>query len=99
MGTNKSVVLIKSPVLACLQAKVLLRTLVSRSSEECPSAEDETNLSSPRGSPSLLDEKGVKPTQPLSSRTKPTKGYWPSLIEKKIIIFLNSRKKQELPSL
>ncbi|CAG5866289.1 unnamed protein product [Menidia menidia] len=30
----------------CQQAKVLLRTLLSRSSEECPSAEDESDISS-----------------------------------------------------
>ncbi|XP_039993964.1 centrosomal protein kizuna isoform X2 [Xiphias gladius] len=35
------------------QAKVMLRTLLSRSSEECPSAEDESDLSSSCGPPSL----------------------------------------------
>eukprot|EP00066_Takifugu_rubripes_P024914 XP_011614180.1 PREDICTED: centrosomal protein kizuna isoform X2 [Takifugu rubripes] len=50
------------------KAKVLLRTLVCRSSEECPSPEDETGSSPPYGSP-LLDGKDEKPTQ--LSRTKP----------------------------
>ncbi|KAM7376515.1 hypothetical protein PAMP_006243 [Pampus punctatissimus] len=36
------------------QAKVLLRTLLSRSSEECPQAEDESDLSSSCGSSSLV---------------------------------------------
>uniref|UniRef100_A0A1A7XGC8 Centrosomal protein kizuna n=1 Tax=Iconisemion striatum TaxID=60296 RepID=A0A1A7XGC8_9TELE len=46
------------------QAKVLLRTLLSRSSEECPSAEDESDLSSVRGpSSSLLADTNVKPSQ------------------------------------
>ncbi|TKS86393.1 Centrosomal protein kizuna [Collichthys lucidus] len=43
------------------QAKVLLRTLVSRSSEECPSAKDESDLSSSCGPPSLLADDDVKP--------------------------------------
>ncbi|XP_061600075.1 centrosomal protein kizuna isoform X1 [Cololabis saira] len=41
------------------QAKVLLRTLLSRCSEECPSAEDESDLSSLCG-PSLLADRDVK---------------------------------------
>ncbi|XP_053291412.1 centrosomal protein kizuna isoform X2 [Pleuronectes platessa] len=45
------------------QAKVLLRTLLSRSSEECPSAEDESDLSSSCDSPSLLVDSHVKPTR------------------------------------
>ncbi|XP_070698744.1 centrosomal protein kizuna [Pempheris klunzingeri] len=44
------------------QAKVLLRTLVSRSSEEWPSAEDESDLSS-CGPPSLLADSDVQPTR------------------------------------
>ncbi|XP_076605718.1 centrosomal protein kizuna [Chaetodon auriga] len=46
------------------QAKVLLRTLVSRSSEECPSAEDESDLSSSPGPPSLLADGDMKPARP-----------------------------------
>lgn len=57
---------------------------MSRSSEECPSAEDETNLSSSCSSPCLLDEKDVKPTQ--LSQTKPIQGYWRLLIEEKIML-------------
>ncbi|CAB1453357.1 unnamed protein product, partial [Pleuronectes platessa] len=45
------------------QAKVLLRTLLSRSSEECPSAEDESDLSSSCDSPSLLVDSHVKPAR------------------------------------
>uniref|UniRef100_A0A3Q3AML2 Centrosomal protein kizuna n=2 Tax=Kryptolebias marmoratus TaxID=37003 RepID=A0A3Q3AML2_KRYMA len=45
------------------QAKVLLRTLLLRSSEECPSAEDKSDLSSLRGSSSLLADTDVKPPQ------------------------------------
>ncbi|XP_044023912.1 centrosomal protein kizuna isoform X2 [Siniperca chuatsi] len=45
------------------QAKVLLRTLVSRSSEECPSAEDESDLSSSCGPPSLLADGDVRPAR------------------------------------
>ncbi|XP_029982693.1 centrosomal protein kizuna isoform X3 [Sphaeramia orbicularis] len=46
------------------QAKVLLRTLLSRSSEECPSAEDESDLSSSCGPSSLPADCGnVKPVQ------------------------------------
>ncbi|XP_068436279.1 centrosomal protein kizuna isoform X2 [Clinocottus analis] len=47
------------------QAKVLLRTLVSRSSEECPSAEDESDLSSSCSPPSLLADGDVKPASPV----------------------------------
>ncbi|XP_031144499.1 centrosomal protein kizuna isoform X4 [Sander lucioperca] len=47
------------------QAKVLLRTLVSRSSEECPSAEDESDLSSSCGPSSLLADSDVKPARPV----------------------------------
>nr|XP_033498827.1 centrosomal protein kizuna isoform X1 [Epinephelus lanceolatus] len=50
------------------QAKVLLRTLVSRSSEECPSAEDESDLSSSCGPPSLLADGDVKPTRPVQEQ-------------------------------
>ncbi|XP_030247391.1 centrosomal protein kizuna isoform X7 [Sparus aurata] len=50
------------------QAKVLLRTLVSRSSEECPSAEDESDLSSSCGPPSLLADGDVKPTRPMQKQ-------------------------------
>ncbi|XP_068195417.1 centrosomal protein kizuna isoform X2 [Antennarius striatus] len=50
------------------QAKVLLRTLVSRSGEECPSAEDETELSSSCGPPSLLASGGVKPARPVQKQ-------------------------------
>ncbi|XP_040925012.1 centrosomal protein kizuna isoform X2 [Betta splendens] len=48
------------------QAKVLLRTLLSRSSEECPSAEDGSDFSSAAGPPSLLaggDWKQAGPVQ------------------------------------
>ncbi|XP_035024522.1 centrosomal protein kizuna [Hippoglossus stenolepis] len=45
------------------QAKVLLRTLLSRSSEECPSAEDESDLSSSCDSPSLPVDSHVKPAR------------------------------------
>lgn len=47
------------------QAKVLLRTLLSRSSEECPSAEDESDLSSLCGPPSLLADGDAKPARPV----------------------------------
>ncbi|XP_026212260.1 centrosomal protein kizuna isoform X2 [Anabas testudineus] len=47
------------------QAKVLLRTLLSRSSEECPSAEDESDLSSSGGLPSLLADGDVKQARPI----------------------------------
>ncbi|XP_040917528.1 centrosomal protein kizuna [Toxotes jaculatrix] len=47
------------------QAKVLLRTLLSRSSEECPSEEDENDLSSSYGPPSLLVDGDVKPARPV----------------------------------
>ncbi|XP_056249335.1 centrosomal protein kizuna isoform X1 [Seriola aureovittata] len=47
------------------QAKVLLRTLLSRSSEECPSAEDKSDLSSSCGPPSLLADCDVKPARPV----------------------------------
>ncbi|KAM6917127.1 centrosomal protein kizuna isoform 2-T2 [Lycodopsis pacificus] len=50
------------------QAKVLLRTLVSRSSEECPSAEDETDLSSSCGPPPLLADGDVKPARPTQKQ-------------------------------
>ncbi|XP_041669167.1 centrosomal protein kizuna [Cheilinus undulatus] len=50
------------------QAKVLLRTLVSRSSEECPSAEDESDLSSSGGPSSLLAEGYVKPARPVQKQ-------------------------------
>nr|XP_046269116.1 centrosomal protein kizuna [Scatophagus argus] len=50
------------------QAKVLLRTLVSRSSEECPSAEDESDLSSSFGPPSLLADGDMKPARPVQKR-------------------------------
>ncbi|XP_034531174.1 centrosomal protein kizuna isoform X2 [Notolabrus celidotus] len=50
------------------QAKVLLRTLVSRSSEECPSAEDESDLSSSCGPPSLLADGYVKPARPVQKQ-------------------------------
>ncbi|XP_010729587.2 centrosomal protein kizuna isoform X2 [Larimichthys crocea] len=49
------------------QAKVLLRTLVSRSSEECPSAKDESDLSS-CGPPSLLADDDVKPAGPVQKQ-------------------------------
>lgn len=44
---------------------MLLRTLVSRSSEECPSAEDESDLSSSCGPPSLLADGDMKPARPV----------------------------------
>ncbi len=44
---------------------MLLRTLVSRSSEECPSAEDESDLSSSCGPPSLLADRDMKPARPI----------------------------------
>ncbi|XP_056282334.1 centrosomal protein kizuna isoform X2 [Pseudoliparis swirei] len=47
------------------QAKVLLRTLVSRSSEECPSAEDGSDLSSSCSPPPLLAGGDVKPARPV----------------------------------
>ncbi|XP_026007570.1 centrosomal protein kizuna isoform X3 [Astatotilapia calliptera] len=47
------------------QAKVLLRTLLSRSSEECPSAEDTSDLSSLCGPPSLLADGDAKPARPV----------------------------------
>ncbi|XP_070776949.1 centrosomal protein kizuna [Enoplosus armatus] len=50
------------------QAKVLLRTLVSRSSEECPSAEDESDLSSSCGPPCLLADGDVKPARPAQKQ-------------------------------
>ncbi|XP_019940203.2 centrosomal protein kizuna isoform X1 [Paralichthys olivaceus] len=50
------------------QAKVLLRTLLSRSSEECPSAEDESDLSSSCDSPSLLVDSHVKPARPAQQQ-------------------------------
>uniref|UniRef100_UPI0037E7C146 centrosomal protein kizuna isoform X2 n=1 Tax=Semicossyphus pulcher TaxID=241346 RepID=UPI0037E7C146 len=50
------------------QAKVLLRTLVSRSSEECPSAQDESDLSSSYGPPSLLADGYVKPARPAQQQ-------------------------------
>ncbi|KAM6968760.1 centrosomal protein kizuna isoform 1-T1 [Tautogolabrus adspersus] len=50
------------------QAKVLLRTLVSRSSEECPSAEDASDLSSSCGPPSLLADGYVKPARPVGKQ-------------------------------
>ncbi|XP_074516695.1 centrosomal protein kizuna isoform X2 [Sebastes fasciatus] len=50
------------------QAKVLLRTLVSRSSEECPSAEDESDLSSSCGPASFLADGDVKPARPVQEQ-------------------------------
>ncbi|XP_008282414.1 centrosomal protein kizuna [Stegastes partitus] len=50
------------------QAKVLLRTLLSRSSEECPSAEDESDLSSLCGPSSLLADGDVKPARPVQTQ-------------------------------
>lgn len=47
---------------------MLLRTLVSRSSEECPSAEEESDLSSSGGPPSLLADGDVKPARPVQMR-------------------------------
>ncbi|KAG7510861.1 hypothetical protein JOB18_033879 [Solea senegalensis] len=47
------------------QAKVLLRTLLSRSSEECPSAEDERDLSSPCDSSPLITDSDVKAARPV----------------------------------
>ncbi|XP_071756390.2 centrosomal protein kizuna [Centroberyx gerrardi] len=50
------------------QAKVLLRTLLSRSSEECPSAEEQSDSSS-CGLPSLLADGGdVKPARPAQEQ-------------------------------
>lgn len=46
---------------------MLLRTLVSRSSEECPSAEDESDLSSSCGPPFLADG-DVKPARPVQKQ-------------------------------
>ncbi|KAK7904822.1 hypothetical protein WMY93_017429 [Mugilogobius chulae] len=48
------------------QAKVLLRTLLSRSSEECPSAGDESDVSS-FGSAPLPDSRLVRPLQKQQS--------------------------------
>ncbi|KAG7226265.1 hypothetical protein INR49_003016 [Caranx melampygus] len=50
------------------QAKVLLRTLLSRSSEECPSAEDKSDLSSSCGPSSLLVDDDVKPARPVQKQ-------------------------------
>ncbi|XP_044230865.1 centrosomal protein kizuna isoform X2 [Thunnus albacares] len=51
------------------QAKVLLRTLLSRSSEECPSAVDESDLSSSCGPSSLLADGGdAKPARPVQKQ-------------------------------
>ncbi|XP_029350372.1 centrosomal protein kizuna isoform X2 [Echeneis naucrates] len=50
------------------QAKVLLRTLLSRSSEECPSAEDKSDLSSSCGPPSPLADSDVKPARPVQKQ-------------------------------
>ncbi|XP_041827973.1 LOW QUALITY PROTEIN: centrosomal protein kizuna [Melanotaenia boesemani] len=47
------------------QAKVFLRTLLSRSSEECPSAEDVNDVSSLCRPPSLLPDKDVKPERSI----------------------------------
>ncbi|KAK5857170.1 hypothetical protein PBY51_010430 [Eleginops maclovinus] len=47
------------------QAKVLLRTLVSRSSEECPSAEDSSSSSGP---PSLLEDDDETPAKPVQKQ-------------------------------
>lgn len=52
---------------------MLLRTLVSRSSEECPSAEDESDLSSSGGPPSPLADSDVKPARPV--QTQHIQGY------------------------
>lgn len=53
---------------------MLLRTLLSRSSEEWPSAEDKSDLSSLRGSSSLLADTDVKPTQTVCKQLIP--GNW-----------------------
>ncbi|KAM4625083.1 centrosomal protein kizuna isoform 2-T2 [Polymixia lowei] len=56
------------------QAKALLRTLLSRSSEECPSAEEESDLSpsSSCGLPSpLADGRRVQPPRPAEDRGIP----------------------------
>eukprot|EP00064_Thunnus_orientalis_P013202 superscaffoldBa00002116_g13239 len=62
------------------QAKVLLRTLLSRSSEECPSAVDESDLSSSCGPSSLLadggDAKPARPNYKVLKRTARTKALW-----------------------
>ncbi|KAK5886033.1 hypothetical protein CesoFtcFv8_017111 [Champsocephalus esox] len=50
------------------QAKVLLRTLVSRSSEECPSAEDESDSSPSSGPPSPLTDADVTPAKPVQKQ-------------------------------
>ncbi|XP_047467832.1 centrosomal protein kizuna [Mugil cephalus] len=50
------------------QAKVLLRTLLSRSSEECPSAEDESDISSLCGPSSPLADSDVKPARPAQKQ-------------------------------
>ncbi|KAM7403864.1 hypothetical protein PAMA_004336 [Pampus argenteus] len=51
------------------QAKVLLRTLLSRSSEECPPAEDESDLSSSCGLSSLVaGSVDVKPARPVQKQ-------------------------------
>lgn len=48
---------------------MLLRTLLSRSSEECPSAQDESDLSSSCGPSSLLADGGdVKPARPVQKQ-------------------------------
>ncbi|XP_056151975.1 centrosomal protein kizuna [Lampris incognitus] len=53
------------------QAKVLLRTLLSQSCEECPSAEDESDLSSSCGLPSLLADGGeMQPGRPAHNKGK-----------------------------
>ncbi|KAM4541702.1 centrosomal protein kizuna isoform 2-T2 [Odontesthes bonariensis] len=49
------------------QAKVLLRTLLSRSSEECPSAEDESDMSS-LCHPSLLAGRDVRPDRSVQKQ-------------------------------
>lgn len=41
---------------------------MSRSSEECPSAEDESDLSSSCGPPSLLADGYVKPARPVQKK-------------------------------
>ncbi|XP_028251035.1 centrosomal protein kizuna isoform X2 [Parambassis ranga] len=55
--------LLKRHAIYSHQAKVLLRTLLSRSSEECPSAEDESDLSSLCGPSSLLADSVEKPAR------------------------------------
>ncbi|KAI9537545.1 hypothetical protein NQZ68_023790 [Dissostichus eleginoides] len=50
------------------QAKVLLRTLVSRSSEECPSAEDESDSSPSSGPPSPLADADVTSARPVQKQ-------------------------------